>query len=461
MADELSGAPLALALIDSLEVPVVACDGRGRLSLANAAAREMWGLPGRFSARSRADGVTWFAEDPERPGTGDLLNRALAGEQPLQEWRQLPSAAGDIGSVLVSAKPLYDTEGALQGAVMRVMAAEDNPVDERQLQNYASDLEMLMEASRMLSEVSDPDEAAATICTVATGATGAMAMLLWELNDEQLVLCHYETGFATFDLSDLTEHAFPGAARSLAESSTTIERLTAIEDGGEAGADMSSLTAWHQPLICGGRQVGVLTILWAGVLTDVDRPAALISSLAQHAATALDRAGLLRRLGRAAATDALTGLANRRVWQERLDHEIARAQREKLPLSLILIDIDHFKRYNDRYGHPEGDRLLHDVAGAWSQGLRKTDLLARIGGEEFAVILPACPTEHVLRIADTLRAAMPSEQTCSLGVVTSYGHASASELYAAADEALYRAKHAGRDRANVGVLVEPRGIVAA
>ena len=142
------------------------------------------------------------------------------------------------------------------------------------------------------------------------------------------------------------------------------------------------------------------------------------------------------------------------MWQETLDRELPRARRESQPLSLMLIDIDHFKAYNDSHGHPQGDRLLHDAARAWSECVRSTDLLARVGGEEFAVLFPVCPIERACSVAERLRAGIPDGQTCSVGGIAWDGLASGSELYAAADAALYRAKANGRNRVELGHLAE-------
>jgi diguanylate cyclase (GGDEF)-like protein len=111
----------------------------------------------------------------------------------------------------------------------------------------------------------------------------------------------------------------------------------------------------------------------------------------------------------------LTGLANRRVWLETIERELARAARSQDPVSVVLIDIDHFKRYNDTFGHPVGDSLLRGAAQAWAAQLRPTDLVARVGGEEFAVLLPGCASTEALAVGDRLRTSVPSEQTCSLG----------------------------------------------
>jgi diguanylate cyclase (GGDEF)-like protein len=154
---------------------------------------------------------------------------------------------------------------------------------------------------------------------------------------------------------------------------------------------------------------------------------------------------LYHEVGRLARTDALTGVANRRAWDDELPVELARSARSGQPLSVALLDLDHFKAYNDRHGHQAGDRLLKATAAAWQDRLRKTDLLARYGGEEFAVLLPDCGLDGAMEIAERLRTA-PSECTCSIGVAAWDGREAATELVDRADRALYAAKEAGRDR---------------
>jgi len=154
---------------------------------------------------------------------------------------------------------------------------------------------------------------------------------------------------------------------------------------------------------------------------------------------------LYREVGRLARTDGLTGVANRRAWDDELPRELARSARSGRQLCVALLDLDHFKAYNDRHGHLAGDRLLKAAAAAWQGKLRKTDLLARYGGEEFAVLLPDCGLDNAMQIAEHLRIA-PPEVTCSLGVADWDGCEDATELVARADRALYAAKAAGRNR---------------
>jgi diguanylate cyclase (GGDEF)-like protein len=162
-----------------------------------------------------------------------------------------------------------------------------------------------------------------------------------------------------------------------------------------------------------------------------------------------------------ALTDALTGLGNRRAFDDRLALEVARARREQTALTLMMIDVDHFKHYNDRHGHPAGDVCLQKVAGALRQTCRRpADLAVRYGGEEFALILPNTPCSGAMALARTLQAQVhglaiahpdsPADHFLSLsgGVTTCVPDArvDATSLILQADQALYLAKARGRAR---------------
>lgn len=163
-------------------------------------------------------------------------------------------------------------------------------------------------------------------------------------------------------------------------------------------------------------------------------------------------------LSRLAATDPLTGLTNRRIFDDALARDMARTARSGSPLCLVLLDVDHFKRYNDNHGHLEGDRCLRVVAQSISASLhREADLAARYGGEEFAIILPETDLEGAVAVAERIRAAISQTSEAQLGRratvsmgVAEYDPAQAlsdpEELVRRADDALYSAKAAGRDR---------------
>jgi diguanylate cyclase (GGDEF)-like protein len=150
--------------------------------------------------------------------------------------------------------------------------------------------------------------------------------------------------------------------------------------------------------------------------------------------------GSLRLL---AGTDPLTGCANRRAWDEELHAALVRAERDGHPLSVALVDLDDFKGFNDRNGHQAGDRLLKEVAAAWQTILRMSDVLARIGGDEFAILLPGCSLGMAAQIAERLRCAVPVAK-CSVGVAVWNGVETAEQVLARADAGLYEAKQRGR-----------------
>jgi diguanylate cyclase (GGDEF)-like protein/PAS domain S-box-containing protein len=160
---------------------------------------------------------------------------------------------------------------------------------------------------------------------------------------------------------------------------------------------------------------------------------------------AAEREELLRQVEDMARSDALTGLPNRHALNEQLPRELARARRDGSELCLAIIDIDHFKSFNDTHGHLAGDEMLRACAMAWDSAVRGADMLVRFGGEEFLVVLPDCSLEEAWEIVERLRAATPGEQTCSAGLALWDGVESIDELISRADSALYMAKAGGRD----------------
>jgi diguanylate cyclase (GGDEF)-like protein len=152
------------------------------------------------------------------------------------------------------------------------------------------------------------------------------------------------------------------------------------------------------------------------------------------------------QLAALARRDGLTGIPNRRTWDNELPVAMDRARRDGVPLAVAILDLDHFKDFNDQYGHQAGDRLLKSATAAWSRMLRTTDLLCRYGGEEFGVLLPAATTDQAAEVLERLRAVTPQGQTFSAGLAGWDGQEVSDELVARADRALYAAKAAGRDR---------------
>lgn len=179
-----------------------------------------------------------------------------------------------------------------------------------------------------------------------------------------------------------------------------------------------------------------------------------LTDVTQQVALGVENARLFARLSQMASTDELTQLANRRRFTETLHMELARARRSGGPLSLIMADVDHLKRVNDTYGHPAGDAAIRHVADAFRRGRRETDVAARLGGEEFAVLLPGTEAVGALKAAERVRRELAESSIPTVGTVTvSIGVATCpedgageQELIQAADERMYAAKSGGRNR---------------
>jgi diguanylate cyclase (GGDEF)-like protein len=159
-----------------------------------------------------------------------------------------------------------------------------------------------------------------------------------------------------------------------------------------------------------------------------------------------DSRALMRRLSELARIDGLTGLPNRRAWDEELVKGLHRARRTRQPCAVAVLDLDYFKRFNDTHGHQAGDALLRDTAQALASRLRVGDLIARYGGEEFALLLHGCDGRNALRFFERLQGVGLQGQTFSAGIAESDGTDPEDAVVQRADRALYRAKAEGRNR---------------
>lgn len=198
----------------------------------------------------------------------------------------------------------------------------------------------------------------------------------------------------------------------------------------------------------------------------------LMPLLMQGLGLALNNALLHDDLQRVAALDPLTGIYNRRFGYKRLEEELTRASRDHTSLSVLLLDLDHFKRVNDTYGHLSGDKVLIRTANVCQEILREGDVLMRYGGEEFVVVLPGASIQDAREVAERIRFAISQSQinlgdqllqvTSSIGVAATTGQKSiaADELIALADERLYKAKATGRNKVVSNAVVAAKPVVA-
>jgi diguanylate cyclase (GGDEF)-like protein len=315
----------------------------------------------------------------------------------------------------------------------------------------ASSMARVAAVAHELAGMTDSNAGRRTLCDGAVQVTQARQAKLWEVElqggDLQLTASSGQAPPTSW------EARVPAGAT---EAFRTGRPVVAPQPGSQDGArGERPIRAW-EPVLKEGEPVAVLELAWDSgeVLTDASTEA-LLHLLAVEVAVTLQRLGLLAELEKKARTDELTGLSNRRWWHEQLPRELARSARTQHPLCVAIIDLDHFKRYNDTYGHQTGDGLLCTVAAGWLKELRPGDMLARHGGEEFVLALPECPLEEALMVVERLRAVMPRGESCSAGIACWDGAESVTDLLARADHALYGAKRNGRDQsalAEVGTL---------
>jgi diguanylate cyclase (GGDEF)-like protein len=198
----------------------------------------------------------------------------------------------------------------------------------------------------------------------------------------------------------------------------------------------------YEPLMRAGEPVGVLVVGWPASVNSHDPRATVVALLAHEAEAVIASADTLSELTDMASTDPLTGLSNRRAWDTRVANALSAGQR----FTIAMLDFDHFKEFNDTHGHPAGDRLLRETAAVWREQVRSGDLLARLGGEEFGLLLIDCDTDRATEVIERLRGLVYRDQTCSAGFASWQPGESGDEVLARADTALYQAKESGRNR---------------
>ena len=327
---------------------------------------------------------------------------------------------------------------AVQRLVERVRSHADD------LEHHRRDFERVAAVSRRIATTPD---ARVEVCRAACEISGAtFAVLLEPEGDDRLL----STAMAGLDAAPFRSAPAPSSPPVVA---MTTGRPLFIEDAASSPILNRELWAEHgspasmlfEPVVRGSSAVGVLLVGWAERVSDTRRTS-IVSLLATEAAIAIERADLVQQLSGLALTDPLTGVPNRRAWDLELDSVLAEARGAHRPVCVAMLDLDHFKAFNDGRGHQAGDRLLKEAAAAWRAVLRPADILARYGGEEFAVLLPDCSADAALAVLERLREATPSGETCSAGVAQWDGAETPDELVERADAALYVAKGAGRDR---------------
>lgn len=324
-------------------------------------------------------------------------------------------------------------------------------------------LEALYEASQLLHAESGTAELYRKLLDVARRATGARYGELRTFDDQDQLAAFFHAGLSPEEVAILKTPPADVGVRgtiSLADPTVRLDDLTRDPSHrGYPAGHPQMRTFLGVAIRSGNRLLGKLHLTEKenGVpFTEEDE--ALVIALARDAALAIDKAKLLEKVEALATTDALTGLANRRVFEQRLTDELDRSNRYGHSLGLLMADVDDFKRVNDTYGHAVGDVVLQAIASILRRSVREIDLCVRYGGEEFAVILPHTDKEGGLPVAERIRKAVTTvpivagddpamTMTLSIGVATyPEDGKTPDQLVHAADVALYRAKHLGKNR---------------
>jgi diguanylate cyclase (GGDEF)-like protein len=377
--------------------------------------------------------------------------------------------------------PLQERGGRLIGALVADRVTPFTPEEQRVLEALANEVTRAVEAERLLGAVrkekeekarffraleelnktTTPQQAAETAVAQARQMCGALdlcAVTLFELGRHRVAAVDGDSTSALRELSfsenaglvsNVVKLGAPLPGRPLA----AMDRVQ-IFDGGTVVRGLAALKIF--PLKAGDAVIGTLVCgsRDAGALPEAAQKE--LSMLALQAAEALLRTRLYEQAEHLATTDGLTGLLNRRTFNAQLQGRLREAQRYNRPLSLLLLDVDHFKKVNDTFGHPAGDAVLKGVAAVAQKQARETDIVARYGGEEMALILPETDAAGAHAIAERIRKAVgatshPTEHgaiqvTVSIGLATSPCPGDAEAVLEAADKALYRAKQGGRNR---------------
>jgi diguanylate cyclase (GGDEF)-like protein len=322
-------------------------------------------------------------------------------------------------------------------------------VSQEETRRLVVSMAAVTEATREIARTTDARLAREVICSAACTITGARFAKLMERGpDGDLVMtANYGLQGAPPLRVSLEEDASGIAGTFVSKRPLFVPDVRDREEISQRIVQATGAVSMHfEPVLRNDETVAVLVVGWNKAVDGTGRIAASLRMLAAETAMALERSDLLAKLEASARTDDLTGLLNRRAWEEQLPREMARARRQSDPLCVAMLDLDFFKHYNDERGHQAGDRLLKQGAAAWVNELRASDTLARYGGEEFTVALPGCTLDNAKTIVERLRASMPGDQTVSAGVACWNGRESAEELVGRADAALYEAKRTGRDR---------------
>jgi diguanylate cyclase (GGDEF)-like protein len=345
--------------------------------------------------------------------------------------------------------------------VVVIVTAAFSAVNERELRRRRYDLEALAKFSLRLESVTKGSDVAEILTETVADEFGFERIVFFGAREGDIFLMH---GKGAEELPP--DAPRPGEGQFLARIASSHETLLVSKFDAEEDPGLAALLPGCQnlvmaPLNAEGRSVGLL-ICEHGMRSGSRierRVISMLERLVSQSALALQNAWLLEMLERYASTDGLTGIANRRSFEEALGRDVSKAIRTQGQLSLVMLDIDHFKQLNDVHGHVVGDRVLRRVAEILDREVRGADMVARYGGEEFVMIVSGLGEADAVAAAERLRTAIELDSseprvTASFGVAT-YPDDSmdGSSLLEAADTALYQSKHDGRNRVTAASTV--------
>jgi len=422
--------------------------------------RELWRIPGLDIVLDLSDGLTGVDLDLRRPPTveviagcgaefvWDLLAVRKEGQEQSRLYQELQAAYDRISS---KERQLQATTDALERA-------------NAELGHKYAEIFVTHEFFKALTRYTYVHDIAALIVDGANGILGAEISGVYLLDQAEWI-------FRLTGSQGRSEEEFAAEVPvdetilGSAFGSGLIVQSAVAGDRAHAGwlKDPTSIASQAAvPLRSGERVTAVLVVAWTEPheldVAQIDR----LHVIASQASLALHNALLHEELERLSVTDRLTELYNHGYFQQRLEEELERASRFGRTLSLIMLDIDDFKQFNDRWGHPRGDSVLRAVSAVIQQDLREIDVAARYGGEEFVVVLPETDQAGALAVAERIRRSMAehefdtgegvpvAHQTVSLGVATYPTHGvTAPRLVEAVDAAMYEAKRRGKNQVAV------------
>ena len=355
---------------------------------------------------------------------------------------------GSLAALRRSVEPFTDADEQLFLVLARVLVTElEREGNEREMRRFddmvRDHARGLGAIARVAHSLAGGEDAREAVCDAACEIAGAPVAFLLESSGREFV----STAMAGVDLAPVTIQPRGSGPGFTAKEPYFIADARSHPALAEPLVEATrARSAVFEPVLRDDRLAGVLIVVWQEPLEEVaDASGDVLRLLAAQAAVAIEHAALRGRVDALALTDTLTGLATRRVWDEELPRELARARRGEAPLAAAVLDIDHMSAFNMVRGEREGDRLIKETASRWRNELREVDLVARLEGTEFGVLLPGCGLGEAVDVLDRVRATTPRGQTASAGVARWDGEEPAELLFARCLDALMAAKEAGRN----------------